>query len=256
MGSLRVVLPRTEGTATQAVAFLSVSNDSRSCQLVETASLTVMRSGARITSIRGNPVSYRINETIAHGATMLFAAWWANWCASRSGIFRVRASLGMLATTGPYNVLPECLGASTPSRLRGVRELAPRQTTDGSSGVVSANTTGDLPASNAVRARLRSIIVSFARQNGDSHPRDLRVVETTSTTVESGSVGQPSVPVYDVAASGHFVAYDASIPPGAKAPTGVGLWIVVQRNASFSRLGWGVDKFDVNLRRFGKVKKL
>jgi hypothetical protein len=115
--SLQVVLPRTEGTATQAVAFLSILNRGVACRLIATASLTVVRHGARVVSIRGNPVSYRINQTIAHGATMLFDAWWSNWCGSRSDAFRVRGVIGALTASGPYNVLPECLGARASSRL-------------------------------------------------------------------------------------------------------------------------------------------
>lgn len=110
------------------------------------------------------------------------------------------------------------------------------------SSAVNARATSGRPASAAVRARLRSIIVTFARQNGDAHPTDLRMVETTST--------------YEVAATGHFVANDASPPAGAKAPTGIGLWMVLQRNSTFAVTGWGVDRFDVDLRKLGKVQNL
>jgi hypothetical protein len=99
------------------VAFLSILNRGVACRLIATASLTVVRHGARVVSIRGNPVSYRINQTIAHGATMLFDAWWSNWCGSRSDAFRVRGVIGALTASGPYNVLPECLGARASSRL-------------------------------------------------------------------------------------------------------------------------------------------
>jgi len=126
----------------------------------------------------------------------------------------------------------------------------------GLSTVVSATTTGGRPVSAAVRARLRSIIVNFARENGDSHPTRLRMVETTSTAVCAGCDYQHPFPVYDVAASGHFVANDASPPFGAPTPTGIGLWMVLERNSSFAVVGWGVDRFDVNLRRLGKITNL
>jgi len=126
----------------------------------------------------------------------------------------------------------------------------------GFSTVVSANTSGGRPVSAAVQARLRSIVVNFARQNGDSHPTRLRMVETTSTAVGAAHDGGGSFPVYDVAAGGHFVASDASPPPGAEEPTGVGLWMVLERNSSFTVVGWGVDRFDVNLRRLGRVQSL
>jgi hypothetical protein len=119
--SIRLVLPQTQGTATQAVAFLSVRNRAAACRLVATASLSVTRDGARIGAVSGNPVTYRINETIGHGMTMLFDAWWANWCATRSGSFRARGVLGRKSGWAGYRYLPVCLSASHPSSLRGVR---------------------------------------------------------------------------------------------------------------------------------------
>jgi len=116
-----VVLPAAQGTATQAVAFLSVRNGAAPCRLVASASLTVTRNGTRVTSIPGNPVTYRVDETIGHGTTMLFDAWWANWCATRSGTFRARGVLGTKSGWADYHYLPVCLGASFPSSLRGVR---------------------------------------------------------------------------------------------------------------------------------------
>ncbi len=119
--SIGLVLPKTEGTATQAVAFLSVRNRAAACRLVATASLSVTRNGARVGAVRGNPVTYRIDETIGHGTTMLFDAWWANWCATRSGSFRARGVLGTKSGWAGYHYLPVCLSASRPSSLRGVR---------------------------------------------------------------------------------------------------------------------------------------
>lgn len=124
-GSLRVIVEPTQGTAAQAVAFLSVANAGGACRLLATGSLTVMRNGSRVASIRGNPVSYRIEQTINRGTTMLFDAWWANWCATRTGDFAVRGVLGALSASGPYHVLPECIGAGKPSRLHGVRAPVP-----------------------------------------------------------------------------------------------------------------------------------
>jgi hypothetical protein len=113
---------------------------------------------------------------------------------------------------------------------------------DGLSSAVSAATTHSRLASAPVRAHLRRIIVNFARQNGDPHPTHLRMVAVAST--------------YRVAATGHFVGYAASGPPGAPAPTGIGLWIVVERNSSFRVLAWGISHTDVNLRKYGQVQSL
>ncbi len=129
-GSVRLVLGKPEGTATQMVAFLTAFNRGTECKLATAASLTVIRGGVRVAAIRGNPVSYRINQTINHGTTMLFDAWWANWCGSRSGAFRVRGALGALTAAAPYPYLPVCIAASEPARLRGVRDSPPPTVVD------------------------------------------------------------------------------------------------------------------------------
>ena len=59
--SLSVEAPGPEGTAQQMVAFVSIRNRGVACLLQATASLTVTRNAARVTSIRGNPASYRIS---------------------------------------------------------------------------------------------------------------------------------------------------------------------------------------------------
>ena len=83
-----------------------------------------MRNGARVASIRGNPVTYRIDQMINHGTTALFDAWWTNWCMRIGTTFSVRGAIGALTASAPYNVLPVCLGAGMASRLRGVRYTA------------------------------------------------------------------------------------------------------------------------------------
>jgi hypothetical protein len=122
--SLAVVLPTVQGTAAEAVAFMSIFNRGAPCQLAATASLTVVAHRARVAAIRGNPVRYRIDQTIGHGATPLFDAWWSNWCGDR-GALRVRATMGALTGSSSLHILPVCLDASSPSRFRGVRYWPP-----------------------------------------------------------------------------------------------------------------------------------
>ena len=105
-----------------------VLNRGATCRLVATGSLTVIRNGIQVASIDGNPVSYRINQTIDQGTTALFDAWWGNWCGSRSGAFRVRGTLGAHTTSAPYQLLPICNSAATTSRLTGVRYRAQAKT--------------------------------------------------------------------------------------------------------------------------------
>jgi hypothetical protein len=117
---LRVISPQTQGTATQAVAFVSIRDRGVACRLRTTASLTVMQNGVRVQSIRGNPVRYKIVGTFDHGTWTLFDAWWSNWCGERRG-FEAQVTVGSLATSASYRVLPACLDAVSPSRLMGVR---------------------------------------------------------------------------------------------------------------------------------------
>ena len=126
--SLSVVAPRPQGTATQMVAFVSILNRGVACRLEATASLTVTRNAAPVTSIRGNPASYRINQRIGAGTTVLFDAWWGNWCASRSGPFRAVGAVGKLRAAASYPYLPVCIGAGHVSSLRGVRYAPARGT--------------------------------------------------------------------------------------------------------------------------------
>jgi hypothetical protein len=119
--ALSLVVPRTEGTATQAVAFVELRVRGRACRIGDAvAALTVVRHGARVPSIRGNPVRYRIAGTFEPGTWMLFDVWWANWCGARGG-FRARATMGPLSASAPYEVMPYCDSPGSPSSLHGVR---------------------------------------------------------------------------------------------------------------------------------------
>jgi hypothetical protein len=115
-----VIEPSTQGTATQAVAFVSVLNDGSACQVEAVATLTVVQAGRLVRSILGNPVRETIRATIRHGVTPLFDAWWANWCGNR-GPFRALATFGSGSASGPYQVLPTCIMRGARSRLQSVR---------------------------------------------------------------------------------------------------------------------------------------
>jgi hypothetical protein len=113
----------------------------------------------------------------------------------------------------------------------------------------------------AVRARLRSIIMSFAEANAESHPTNLRVVETDSTSAVSALspgviVNQAPMPVYVVVANGDFVGYMTKRPLGAPPPKGTTLWVLLNSNGSFSAIGWGLGHSNPNLRKLGAVSEL
>jgi hypothetical protein len=119
--SIRVLPPATQGTATQALATISVRNLGPACRIDETLTFSVLRRGARLTSIGGNPLRVRIVGTFAHGTTALINAWWANWCGVRDSL-TAHAAIGTASASSRYAVLPVCLEHSAPSKLTFVRQ--------------------------------------------------------------------------------------------------------------------------------------
>jgi hypothetical protein len=127
-----------------------------------------------------------------------------------------------------------------------------------SSGALGAMA-ADRPASPAVLTKLRTIMESFARQNGEPHPTNLRMVETTSTIAWSvlspdTSDNQGPIAVYVVVANGHFIGMRA--PPGHPAPRGTTLYVLLERNGSYFNVGWGLSRLNPDLRKLGAVQKL
>jgi hypothetical protein len=118
---LRLEAPVMQGTATQAVASVTIVNRGEACLLVASTTLTIRRDGARVASIISNPVRLRIDGTLYHGTTLLYNAWWSNWCGARSGL-RALATVGALAASARYRVLPVCNTRRSPSRLQGIPE--------------------------------------------------------------------------------------------------------------------------------------
>lgn len=111
----------------------------------------------------------------------------------------------------------------------------------------------------AVWARLRGIIVSFAAANGDPRPTRLRMVETSSTAawkVLSGSTdSHAAIPVYLVVANGHFVS-SGPHPPGAQAPRGTTLFMLLDRRGGYGTVGWGLNRLSPDLHKLGTLTTL
>jgi len=114
-----LIEPQTQGTAGQAVAFVSVVNYGSECRVDAVATLTVTEAGQRVRSIVGNSVREKVHGTIQHGVTALFDVWWSNWC-GKEREFRAVATFGSGSASGPYHVLPECLTRTSASRLKPV----------------------------------------------------------------------------------------------------------------------------------------
>ena len=118
---LHLAAPITQGTATQAVASVTIVNRGVACLLATSTTFTVRRDGARVAAIVSNPVRLRIDGTLYRGSTLLYNAWWSNWCGARRGL-RALATVGALTSSARYRVLPVCDTRGAPSRLEGIPE--------------------------------------------------------------------------------------------------------------------------------------
>ncbi len=97
-----------------------------------------------------------------------------------------------------------------------------------------------VPISKHARSALLRWALRTAKQNGDTHPYDVEVQKTTYLRAEEllggdRSSGQADgATVYLEAMRGRFTAHHASIPPGAKAPTGTVLAAIFSRSLQVS----------------------
>ena len=102
------------------------------------------------------------------------------------------------------------------------------------------------PVPTSALHNLRVIAERAARVNGDRAPAWVTVVVTThekaltsATPGDTEPFGQNTI-VYLVTMKGHFVARDASTPPGAHAPAGTYLSMVINAR-TFKSLDFGVS---------------
>jgi hypothetical protein len=102
-----------------------------------------------------------------------------------------------------------------------------------------------LAVSSSAVPRLDAIAASFARVNGDARPRWTDAVITThAKALESATPGDTErtgnkTVVYLITMAGHFTGYGASMPPGAKPPTGTYLSVVINAR-TFRVTDWGL----------------
>jgi hypothetical protein len=73
-----------------------------------------------------------------------------------------------------------------------------------------------------------------------------------AVTATSGSRVNTNQPAYLVQLQGHFTALDASVPPGAKLPTGIYLIFIVDASGG-SVTDWGVSNRKAGLSALGSV---
>jgi hypothetical protein len=90
-----------------------------------------------------------------------------------------------------------------------------------------------LAITSGAAVRLDAIAMAAARGNGDARPAWIEVVITThGKALESATPGdtEPSgngTTVYLITMKGRFTGYDASVPSGARLPTGTYISLVV-----------------------------
>jgi hypothetical protein len=95
-------------------------------------------------------------------------------------------------------------------------------------------------------ARLTAIARRAAAVNGDSHPEWITAVATTrakaltSATPGDFVPGSARVRVFLITMRGHFTAIDGSGPPGAKAPAGRYVSLVINAR-TFQGLDFGIS---------------
>jgi hypothetical protein len=112
-------------------------------------------------------------------------------------------------------------------------------------GCAGLRSAGGQPVPASAIPRLTAIASNFATVNGGNAPAQVSAVLTThkkaltSATPGDTVAGAGRDPVYLLTLTGHFVAYTASYPPGASAPTGRFASIVVDAR-TFRVLDWGV----------------
>jgi len=63
------------------------------------------------------------------------------------------------------------------------------------------------------------------------------------------------IPVYVVAANGHFTSFRGA-PTGHPAPRGTTLYMLLDRNGGYFNVGWGLTRRQLDLRMLGTVQKL
>jgi len=113
------------------------------------------------------------------------------------------------------------------------------------------------PRNTDLDYQLREMIVAFARRNGEPHPTDLRIVETTSTaarTLRGSTSNEPPFAIYALIASGHFVS-SGSRPRGAQPPVGTTLYMLVAREG-LGTVGWGLSPGQPDFETLGTVRSL
>jgi hypothetical protein len=109
-----------QGTATQAVFFLTIRNPQHlTCSINVPAVLEITENGQRA-PISDNPLRAKLHATLRGERSTIWppsGAWWANWCGSHQG-FSLTARVGSHSVSTRIGILPQCFGTGNHSKLR------------------------------------------------------------------------------------------------------------------------------------------
>lgn len=113
--------------------------------------------------------------------------------------------------------------------------------------------------SAAAASVLRNFALNFAAANGDSSPASVRAVATDRMSALSVAdpgdvVADVNPPSYLIVMAGTFTAL-AKVPPGAAAPTGPVLWVVVSAS-DYTVEDFGLSSAVPNISPLGPVTNL
>jgi len=116
-GAFRPTL-QTQGTATQAVVFLTLTNRSGSACTASGKAVFEVEQNGRRARVRNNPLSFSVSIRLLAGQRKLVPrnVWWANWCGSSHNI-GITVHFAGNTVHSPFSVLPACLSPNSPSRL-------------------------------------------------------------------------------------------------------------------------------------------
>jgi hypothetical protein len=104
---------QTQGTATQAVTFLTIRNPQRlRCSITASVVFAITENG-KPARVLGNPLRLRLHTTLRGTKSSFWpldGVWWANYCGPRKGL-RMTARVGPQSISTHFNVLPGCLSS-------------------------------------------------------------------------------------------------------------------------------------------------
>jgi hypothetical protein len=127
----------------------------------------------------------------------------------------------------------------------------------------SASSTAGAPIPAAAVAELRAVVLRTAKLSGDAHPISITAVSTTRAKALLDATPGDIVPgsadqsAYLVVMKGEFKLMFASVPPGARLPTGRYLKLTVNPS-TFKVMDLGLSKQapPIAMRKYGPVSDL